>query len=293
MFFKKRNLLVSPLLFIVCAVLFFICLVFEIIKESPVETSSNIIYKENTLSAIVFADSDTSEIMNNAKIDIQMDESLLEYLENVSNSTMVESTSMLIEEKEKELEIEREIERQRKLEEERKEQVLKEAGSPKKVKSRGLSFNYDPNLVYVDMTNLEERFHTFAPNDNFENTVIALSKMAFGEAGGCSDTEIAATIWSVLNRYDTGYADSIFKVVTAPGQYYGYSVNKPVYNDIYNLCKDVLARWVSEREGNTNVGRILPSGYNWFYGDGVHNHYRNSFRSSNSWDWSLPTPYAN
>ena len=293
MFFKKQNLLVSILLFIVCAVLFLIFMVFGLIKESVVKVSSDITYKEDTLSAIVFADSNTFELENDVEIDIQMDESLLEYLENVSNSTMVESTSMLIEEKEKELEREREIERQKQLEEERKQQVLKEAGTAKQVKSRGLSFNYDPNLVYIDMTNLESRFYVFAPNDDFETVVIALTKMAYGEAGGCSKTEIAATIWSVLNRYDGGYANSIYKVVTAAGQYHGYSKNHPIREDIYNLCKDVLARWVSEREGNSNVGRILPQGYYWFYGDGVHNHYRNSFRSKTSWDWSLSTPYAN
>ena len=132
----------------------------------------------------------------------------------------------------------------------------------------------------------------FANADEFNKTVEAMSKMGFGEAGGCSHTEIAATFWNVLNRYDAKYAKSIYGVVTAKGQYHGYKTYHPVRDDIYELCIDVIARWVAEKEGASEVGRILPSDYFWFYGDGRHNHYRNVYKSSAKWDWSLPTPYA-
>lgn len=155
-----------------------------------------------------------------------------------------------------------------------------------------LTFTYDPNLEYVNKENLESRFQVFAPNDNFNKTIEAMSKMGFGEAGGCSHTEIAATFWNVLNRYDANYAKSIYGVVTASGQYHGYKSYHPVRDDIYEICIDVIARWVAEKEGAVNVGRILPSDYFWFYGDGRHNHYRNVYKSSAKWDWSLPTPYA-
>jgi len=155
-----------------------------------------------------------------------------------------------------------------------------------------LTFTYDPNLEYINKDNLEARFNKFAPNDDFNKTVEAMSKMGFGEAGGCSHTEIAATFWNVLNRYDANYAKSIYGVVTASGQYHGYKSYHPVRDDIYEICVDVIARWVAEKEGAVNVGRILPSDYFWFYGDGRHNHYRNVYKSSVKWDWSLPTPYA-
>ena len=47
-----------------------------------------------------------------------------------------------------------------------------------------------------------------------------------------------------------------------------------------------------EKEGNENVGRVLPPHYNWFHGDGRHNHFRNAYKNGTRWDWSLPTPYA-
>lgn len=161
-----------------------------------------------------------------------------------------------------------------------------------KVTHGNLTFTYDPNLVYINKDNLEARFKVFAPNDDFNKTIEAMSKMGFGEAGGCSHTEIAATFWNVLNRYDAGYAKSIFGVVTASGQYHGYKSYHPVRDDIHEVCIDVIARWVAEKEGAENVGRLLPSDYFWFFGDGKHNHYRNVYKSSVRWDWSLPTPYA-
>lgn len=164
---------------------------------------------------------------------------------------------------------------------------------PTQVVTHGrLTFTYDPNLEDINKDNLEARFKVFAPNDDFNKTVEAMSKMGFGEAGGCSHTEIAATFWNVLNRYDAKYAKSIYGVVTAKGQYHGYKTYHPVRDDIYELCIDVIARWVAEKEGASEVGRILPSDYFWFYGDGRHNHYRNVYKSSAKWDWSLPTPYA-
>lgn len=160
------------------------------------------------------------------------------------------------------------------------------------IKVNGLTFTYDPNLANVNMDNIIERFNKFAPNDSYEKTVEAMAKMALGEAGGCSHTEIAATMWCVLDRYDDGYSKSIFGVISAPGQFHGYSSGKAVRADIYELSKDVIARWVAEKEGNENVGRVLPPHYNWFHGDGRHNHFRNAYKNGTRWDWSLPTPYA-
>ena len=153
------------------------------------------------------------------------------------------------------------------------------------------TFTYDPTVVPVNKENIEARFKVYAPNDDYNKVVKALAQMVFGEARGCADTEIAATIWCVLNRYDAGYANSIFKVVTAEGQFHGYSPNHKVYDDIYEITVDVIARWIAEKEGATNVGRILPADYLWFGGDGKHNHFRNAYKTSNRWDWSLPTPY--
>lgn len=53
----------------------------------------------------------------------------------------------------------------------------------------------------------------------------------------------------------------------------------------------MLSRWYAEREGQVEVGRVLPADYLWFSGDGERNHFRNAYRGGDRWDWSLPSPY--
>lgn len=125
---------------------------------------------------------------------------------------------------------------------------------------------------------------------------IALAKMAWGEARGCSDTEIAATMWCVLNRVDaTEYAcgNDVLYVVTFPNQFLGYRAHNPVDEHIYDIAVDVLTRWQMEKQGAPaeEVGRVLPQEYMWFYGDGKVNHFKDAYKNANIWDWSLPSPY--
>ena len=122
----------------------------------------------------------------------------------------------------------------------------------------------------------------------------ALAKMAWGEARGCSDMEIAATMWCVLNRADNRN-QSIIKVITAPGQFHGYKKGHPVTDRIYNLAVDVLTRWQMEKQGASpeEVGRVLPPEYEFFHGKGGKNHFRNQYKHKGAtyWDWSYPNPY--
>ena len=115
--------------------------------------------------------------------------------------------------------------------------------------------------------------------------------MVWGKARGCSKTEQAATVWCVLNRVDDGYGD-ILSVLLAPNQFQGYDSSNPVSPEIAALVKDVLIRWEIEKECVGGVGRVLPKDYLWFTGDGRHNHFRNEYRSDETWDWSLPSPYV-
>ena len=128
-----------------------------------------------------------------------------------------------------------------------------------------------------------------------EEDATALAQMAWGEARGCSDMEIAATMWCVLNRVDKS-GKSVVEVVTAPNQFHGYSSTHPVTDRIYNLAVDVLTRWQKEKQGASpeEVGRVLPKEYRWFYGDGKHNYFKDQYEYSKAtiWDWSYPNPYA-
>ncbi len=280
-------------------------------RYAILKTETNLVYSDSTLSAVVFADTDAIQNSVNgveaelvferpidsrglngvATIDLLDGGTDNQSLENLVNSLELETKITLdnvgtsyIDEKIQE--------EQRKQEELRQEQLRKEqAAKAKKVTTGTISFTYDASLAYVNKDNLPERFSKFAPYDDYYKVLKALSQMALGEAGGCKPTEIAATVWCVLNRYDAGYSNSIFTIISAPNQYHGYSPNKGLRKDVYTICEDVLARWIAEKEGNTNVGRVLPLGYNWFFGDGKHNHFRNKYKTSVRWDWSLPTPY--
>ena len=130
-----------------------------------------------------------------------------------------------------------------------------------------------------------------------DEDAIALAKLAWGEARGVPDLKIhgrvistrtqqAAVMWTVLNRFDAGYEESILEVITAKNQFHGYSEEHPVEEELLELAYDVLGRWNAEKHGET-VARELPSGYLWFRGDGVWNHFRNAYKNGNEWDWSI------
>ena len=130
-----------------------------------------------------------------------------------------------------------------------------------------------------------------APSEEFElwteEEVTVLAKMLWGEARGVpSDTEKAACVWCVLNRVDQDMG-TIVEVVTAPYQFVGYQEDHPVDPDLKELCEDVLERWYREKSGETDVGRVLPSDYLFFTGDGEHNYFRNAYKKRRNMDVGL------
>lgn len=120
---------------------------------------------------------------------------------------------------------------------------------------------------------------------------VMIAKVLYNEARGIpSETEKACIVWVILNRVDAGYASTIAGVVTARYQF-AYSAKTPVRDDLLSLSYDVLGRWVNEKEGQTDVGRVLPRDYLWYTGNGLHNLFRNSYNSRSRWNYSLPSPY--
>ena len=130
-----------------------------------------------------------------------------------------------------------------------------------------------------------------------DEDAIALAKLTYGEARGVPDLKIngrvistrtqqAAVMWTVLNRFDAGYEESILEVITAKGQFHGYSEEHPVEEELLELAYDVLNRWNAEKHGETVV-RELPYGYLWFHGDGTWNWFRDAYKNGNKWDWSI------
>ena len=124
--------------------------------------------------------------------------------------------------------------------------------------------------------------------------VEAIAKTLWGECRGVPYiSHKAAVVWCILNRVDEGgyFGSSIIEVVSKPNQFIGYKANHPIDPELEEIARDVLKRWHAEKEGETDVGRVLPSGYFYFVGDGEFNYFTNEWKSKNYWDWSLPNPY--
>ena len=123
--------------------------------------------------------------------------------------------------------------------------------------------------------------------------VEVMAKILYREARGISSkTEQACVCWVICNRVDAGYAGTPTEVMTSPSQF-AYIENTPIDPELYALAGDVLERWNREKNGETDVGRVLPKDYLWFSGDGAHNHFRNQYSGGSRWDYSLPSPYEN
>lgn len=141
---------------------------------------------------------------------------------------------------------------------------------------------------------------TVAPEDQNgpSDAAVALAKVMWGEARGCSTTEQAGVAWCVLNRADSDDPDFPDDVVSVCAQDYpckqfdGYDPAYPVEPDLLSLAEDVLSRWELEKLGVGSVGRVLPADYLYFEGDGQHNYFRREYiGDGTTWDWSLASPY--
>ena len=139
-----------------------------------------------------------------------------------------------------------------------------------------------------------------------DEDAIALAKVVWGEARGVGDLETRngtvsgdhqreAVMWVVLNRYDAGYSDSIVGVIEAPKQFSGYKESYPVEPELLDMAYRVLDMWSAEKQGAEDVGRVIPSGYLWFHGDGKHNWFRDQYRGADGywgWDYCSDVMYA-
>lgn len=125
-----------------------------------------------------------------------------------------------------------------------------------------------------------------------DQDAIDIAKILYNECRGIpSTTEKACVVWTILNRVDY-YGSSVYSIVRSPNQFAFYE-GTPVDSELLSLAYDVLDRWSQEKNGETNVGRVLPRDYMFFFGDGVHNYFRNSYSSPyTTWNYSLASPYA-
>ena len=102
-----------------------------------------------------------------------------------------------------------------------------------------------------------------------------IAKTVYGEAMVCGTTERAAVVWCILNRADDARD----------------AADHPLLPELEELALDVIERWLDEKDGNADTGRVLPREYLFFTGDGEHNHFRTEWDGGQVWDWSLQSPY--
>ena len=111
--------------------------------------------------------------------------------------------------------------------------------------------------------------------------VEAIAQTLYGECRGAETVaEQEAVAWVILNRLDAGYADTVLGVVSAPGQFAGYSPDHPLWPELVEVARRVLTLHHREQMGES-VARVLPSTYLWFSGDGTQNWFRDSYGGGN------------
>ncbi len=124
----------------------------------------------------------------------------------------------------------------------------------------------------------------FTPVSSWEpaaEDVEAIARTLYGECRGVeTEAEKEAVAWVILNRLDAGYADTVLGVVSAPGQFAGYSKEHPLLPELVEVAERVLTLHHREQLG-VEVERVLPREYLWFSGDGERNTFRDAYGGGN------------
>lgn len=128
--------------------------------------------------------------------------------------------------------------------------------------------------------------------EDYQEEANVIAKIIYNEARGIDSLEEqAAVAWCILNRVDSqDFPNTIITAATQPNQF-AWNSNTPVLAEFKIIAEDVIKRWLLEKQGKENVGRVLPQDYLYFYGDGERNHFRKTYKYSATWDWSLSSPY--
>jgi hypothetical protein len=110
-----------------------------------------------------------------------------------------------------------------------------------------------------------------------------LARTVWGEAGGLPQEEQALVIWTVLQRVDAGFGDTISAVVTSPNQFAGHDTSHPIKDEILELVQNELGKWELGCLPPTHE-RYCPSPPYYFFNGmvdpvygGLHNFFREKY----------------
>jgi hypothetical protein len=151
----------------------------------------------------------------------------------------------------------------------------------------------EDQTVYTMVVSVQDITDVMEQLKEYDDELDMLAKLVWAEARGInSKAEQAAVIWCVLNRVDAGFSKGTISSVVRAHSQFAYSSGAPVKEGLRDLARDVVIRWLLEKRGIVDVGRVLPCNYLYFAGHDGHNWFRKSYHSRKYWDWSLPDPYA-
>lgn len=123
-----------------------------------------------------------------------------------------------------------------------------------------------------------ERTRTAVPDELAE----IAGRAIWGEAGGIQDyAQRAAVVWCACNRADAWDMD-IGDVLNVDA-FHGLAIRGTVPEQHVELARDVLARWTLEAEGWQDVGRVLPSRFLYFEGNGIVNLFSTEYGGGEYW----------
>jgi hypothetical protein len=106
-----------------------------------------------------------------------------------------------------------------------------------------------------------------------------LAKMVWGEALVCTEEEQALCVWTAINRLEDGrFGNTIAEVLTAPGQFTGYSHKNPVRSEMREVVKKCLAAWMRKEPAPLLAPYAKKRPYLYFDGRRGHNWFRSTWK---------------
>ena len=151
---------------------------------------------------------------------------------------------------------------------------------------------WEEEQIKQEQVRKEQELNAFL--EEHEMDIRDMAGVMHKEARGLDARECSMVGWCILNRYDSLiFGSTIHDVMWARAQF-AHS-NRTVTDrglDLVWLATDVMIRWYKEKYwGETDVGRTLPSGYLYYYGNGKHNLFRTKNSGAGSYNFGLPNPY--
>lgn len=122
---------------------------------------------------------------------------------------------------------------------------------------------------------------------------VAIAGVMYAEARGLDKREMSMVAWCILNRWDTQrFGSTLSSVIWARNQFaHSTRTVSDDGTDLVWLAQDVLTRWYREKHGEEIVGRTLPQGYCYYYGNGRHNLFRTRNSGAGAYNFGLWNPY--